>query len=351
MGGDAAGGGQRATCCAAGSRFSPLWETVERGARLRRRALAAVPAALVGAVRDAPPADRAAGPAAVSRGHAPGLRLPAAGRRRRRGSRTSSRAVRATPPDRVADELRRVDRAASRVTRVPCDAIARRPGGRARPPRRPPRGRLAAARTALVAAGAGAHRRRRGVPLAAPGRARPRARHRRPARADPLVRRRHRHRAGPARLERELGRRRAGPDAQRVRVAAHPGGRGPALAADAVYPARGIGELLGGRHGRAPPPSLARLLGRTRALILTDLAEPASTTALAARHGLGRRRRSRRTCPRWRAPGCSPAGGTVTRCATAVRRWAGPWPKGSCRGSRPEPSRGRRADRVITCHH
>jgi DNA-binding transcriptional ArsR family regulator len=49
-----------------------------------------------------------------------------------------------------------------------------------------------------------------------------------------------------------------------------------------VYPARGIGALLG---GRAPAP-LARLLGRTRALILAGLAEPASTAVLAARHGL-----------------------------------------------------------------
>lgn len=51
-----------------------------------------------------------------------------------------------------------------------------------------------------------------------------------------------------------------------------------------VYPARGIGALLGGR-ATAPAP-LARLLGRTRALILADLAEPATTAALAARHGL-----------------------------------------------------------------
>lgn len=51
-----------------------------------------------------------------------------------------------------------------------------------------------------------------------------------------------------------------------------------------VYPARGIGALLGGRTVAAVP--LARLLGRTRALILADLAEPASTAVLAARHGL-----------------------------------------------------------------
>lgn len=52
-----------------------------------------------------------------------------------------------------------------------------------------------------------------------------------------------------------------------------------------VYPARGIGELLGGRTAE-PAASLARLLGRTRARILAGLAEPASTAALAARHGL-----------------------------------------------------------------
>ncbi|TQM01483.1 helix-turn-helix protein [Actinoallomurus bryophytorum] len=51
-----------------------------------------------------------------------------------------------------------------------------------------------------------------------------------------------------------------------------------------IYPVRGIGELLGGRATASAP--LARLLGRTRALILTDLADPASTAALAARHGL-----------------------------------------------------------------
>jgi DNA-binding transcriptional ArsR family regulator len=51
-----------------------------------------------------------------------------------------------------------------------------------------------------------------------------------------------------------------------------------------VYPARGIGALLGGRA--AAPAPLSRLLGRTRALVLADLAEPSSTAALAARHGL-----------------------------------------------------------------
>jgi hypothetical protein len=52
-----------------------------------------------------------------------------------------------------------------------------------------------------------------------------------------------------------------------------------------VYPARGIGELWGERAGD-PPAGLARLLGRTRALLLAALAEPAATTTLATRHGL-----------------------------------------------------------------
>ncbi|HEY7485908.1 MAG TPA: DUF5937 family protein [Streptosporangiaceae bacterium] len=51
-----------------------------------------------------------------------------------------------------------------------------------------------------------------------------------------------------------------------------------------VYPARGIGELW--RERGDPPAALARLLGSTRALLLDDLAEPLSTTVLAARHGL-----------------------------------------------------------------
>ena len=51
-----------------------------------------------------------------------------------------------------------------------------------------------------------------------------------------------------------------------------------------VYPARGIGDLWS-----APPtPSagLAGILGTTRALLLTDLALPSTTTALATRHQL-----------------------------------------------------------------
>jgi DNA-binding transcriptional ArsR family regulator len=47
-----------------------------------------------------------------------------------------------------------------------------------------------------------------------------------------------------------------------------------------VYPARGIAELW--RSPTMPPDTLARLLGRTRALVLASLDQPLSTTALAA---------------------------------------------------------------------
>lgn len=47
-----------------------------------------------------------------------------------------------------------------------------------------------------------------------------------------------------------------------------------------VYPARGIGKLW--RRPAAPPESLARLVGPTRALVLATVDRPLSTTALAA---------------------------------------------------------------------
>jgi len=51
-----------------------------------------------------------------------------------------------------------------------------------------------------------------------------------------------------------------------------------------AYPARGIAGLW---EKPAPPPdALVRLLGQTRARILAGLEQPASTTALAQRHGL-----------------------------------------------------------------
>ena len=51
-----------------------------------------------------------------------------------------------------------------------------------------------------------------------------------------------------------------------------------------VYPARGVGDLWSAPP--APPAALAGVLGPTRALLLADLAQPATTTALAARHRL-----------------------------------------------------------------
>ena len=51
-----------------------------------------------------------------------------------------------------------------------------------------------------------------------------------------------------------------------------------------VYPARGIADLW--QQAAPPPDALARLLGRTRALLLARLDRPASTGTLAALHGL-----------------------------------------------------------------
>jgi DNA-binding transcriptional ArsR family regulator len=51
-----------------------------------------------------------------------------------------------------------------------------------------------------------------------------------------------------------------------------------------IYPARGIGQLW--QPGARSADDLARLIGRTRAALLSALAEPASTTGLAARAGV-----------------------------------------------------------------
>ncbi len=52
-----------------------------------------------------------------------------------------------------------------------------------------------------------------------------------------------------------------------------------------AYPARGIADLW--RQAKPPPDALARLLGRTRALLLTSLDQPSSGTTLAALLNLG----------------------------------------------------------------
>lgn len=52
-----------------------------------------------------------------------------------------------------------------------------------------------------------------------------------------------------------------------------------------IYPVRGVADLFTGTPP-APSTALARLLGHTRARLLTDLAEPTATTTLAARHHL-----------------------------------------------------------------
>ena len=51
-----------------------------------------------------------------------------------------------------------------------------------------------------------------------------------------------------------------------------------------AYPARGIAVLW--EKPTPPPDAPVRLLGQTRARILAGLEQPASTTALAQRHGL-----------------------------------------------------------------
>ncbi|WP_317441076.1 winged helix-turn-helix domain-containing protein [Streptomyces collinus] len=52
-----------------------------------------------------------------------------------------------------------------------------------------------------------------------------------------------------------------------------------------VYPARGIGALW--EQGGTPvPEAVAGVLGRSRALLLTEPATPASTTEIAARTGV-----------------------------------------------------------------
>jgi Family of unknown function (DUF5937) len=58
----------------------------------------------------------------------------------------------------------------------------------------------------------------------------------------------------------------------------------PAYQPTLVYPARGAARLWA--PTTTAPDRLARLLGRTRAMLLTSLDPPATTSALAAQHGL-----------------------------------------------------------------
>ena len=81
-----------------------------------------------------------------------------------------------------------------------------------------------------------------------------------------------------------------------------------------VYPATGIAELW--QAPAAPPGTLGRLLGRTRALILAALDQPLSTTALAAATGLSPAGVSRHLLA-LRDAGLLTPPGTATRSATA----------------------------------
>lgn len=53
-----------------------------------------------------------------------------------------------------------------------------------------------------------------------------------------------------------------------------------------AYPARGVGSLWASRPPTGKAEALAAVLGRSRTLLLTELAAPASTTELARRTGL-----------------------------------------------------------------
>lgn len=82
-----------------------------------------------------------------------------------------------------------------------------------------------------------------------------------------------------------------------------------------IYPARGIAELWHPVVTRSDE-HLGRLLGRTRALLLTSVQEPATTTTLARRHGLAQSTVSEHlTVLRSAGPA-----GTGERCTTGPAR-------------------------------
>ena len=81
-----------------------------------------------------------------------------------------------------------------------------------------------------------------------------------------------------------------------------------------IYPATGIAGLW--QAPAAPPGALGRLLGRTRALVLTALDQPLSTTALAAMTELSPAGVSRHLLA-LRDAGLVPPPGMATRSATA----------------------------------
>jgi len=142
---------------------------------------------------------------------------------------------------------------AGREAQVIPQTSSARPGSTGRPPPGIPR------RAAATAAQHGGDH---------PGRGRGRAGDVLP-RARPVHHQRHR----PGRRQAPLQRRRAWPHSA---VCDDP----PAV----IYPARGIGDIW--QPAPRSDEDLARLIGRARAVLLIALAEPASTTGLAARTGI-----------------------------------------------------------------
>ena len=122
----------------------------------------------------------------------------------------------------------------------------------------------------------------------------------------------------PERADGGSRRARARAHAERLRLARGRGGRGRAVAADDRLPRAGHRRAVA-RHRRRRPRALGRLLGRTRALLLPSLDEPASTTSA---RGAARPEPERRLPPPDRAPRRRARlrrRATGTRCATHGR--------------------------------